>query len=74
MGLRDHAGLCLKRICPALCTKYADSPNELNFFLNTVLLPLIKEGIGSKLENYQLESILLLGHMVGSSKVYTLLF
>lgn len=70
MGLRDHAGLCLKRICPAMCTKFADKPNELNFFLNIVLLPLIKEGIESKLENYQYESILLLGHMV-SSAAYT---
>lgn len=64
IALRDHSGLCLKNLCPALCVKYSDSKKELNLLLNDILLPLIREGILSEDENYQHESLTLLGFMV----------
>lgn len=64
MALRDHSGLCLKNLCPALCQKYSDNKKELDLLLNEILLPLIKEGIHGNNENYQQECLLLLGHMV----------
>lgn len=63
MALRDHSGLCLKRICPIL-VKNCKSAKEVNLLLNVILLPLIKDGIQSKNENNLSESLMLLGHMV----------
>lgn len=63
MALRDHSGLCLKRICPVLVGN-GMLAKQSKVLLNDILLPLMKEGILSSNENYQLESLMLLGHMV----------
>ncbi|XP_068632256.1 small subunit processome component 20 homolog [Battus philenor] len=61
IGLRDSAGLCLKRILPKLLLKYW-STTDGQFLVKDTVLSLISAGIrDSKNENLRTESISLLG-------------
>lgn len=61
IGLRDGAGLCLKRILPALLMKYR-STNEGQFLVRDTVLSLISNGIrDTKNEIMRNESIAILG-------------
>lgn len=61
IGLRDGAGLCLKRILPNLLIKYR-STNEGQFLVRDTVLSLISNGIrDTKNEMMRNESIALLG-------------
>lgn len=63
MGLRDSAGLCLKRILPKLLMKYW-STNDGQFLVRDTVLVLISTGIrDTKNEILRNESIALLGEL-----------
>lgn len=66
MALRDNSGLCLKNLCPALCEKISTNKKQLDLLLNDILLPLVKDGVTGSNENYQQESVQLLGELVSS--------
>ncbi|XP_050435060.1 small subunit processome component 20 homolog [Adelges cooleyi] len=63
IGLRDSAGTCLRDISCHLCLKYAKQSSERTFILDSVLLPLLRNGIQGHKELVQYESISLLGHL-----------
>ncbi|XP_013199858.2 small subunit processome component 20 homolog [Amyelois transitella] len=63
IGLRDGAGLCLKRILPKLMSKYW-STNDGQFLVRDTVLSLISTGIrDSKNEIIRNESLALLGEL-----------
>ncbi|XP_041978665.1 small subunit processome component 20 homolog [Aricia agestis] len=63
IGLRDSAGLCLKKILPKLLMKYRSSPNG-QFLVRDTVLSLISTGIrDTKNEVLHNESIQLLGEL-----------
>ncbi|OWR44952.1 hypothetical protein KGM_210874 [Danaus plexippus plexippus] len=64
IGLRDSAGLCLKKILPKLLIKYRSVP-EGTILVRDTVLSLISTGIrDAKNENLRNESITLLGELV----------
>lgn len=64
IGLRDSAGLCLKKILPKLLTKYR-SATDGQFLIRDTVLSLISTGIrDSKNDIVRNESIMLLGELV----------
>ncbi|XP_023944634.2 small subunit processome component 20 homolog [Bicyclus anynana] len=64
IGLRDNAGLCLKKILPKLLLKYRSSPDG-QFLVRDTVLSLISTGIrDSKNDLLRNESIMLLGELV----------
>ncbi|CAH2980138.1 unnamed protein product [Chilo suppressalis] len=63
IGLRDSAGLCLKRILPKLLSKYW-STNDGQYLVRDTVLSLISTGIrDTKNEIHRNESIALLGEL-----------
>ncbi|XP_034830550.1 small subunit processome component 20 homolog [Maniola hyperantus] len=64
IGLRDSAGLCLKKILPRLLLKYRSTPDG-QFLVRDTVLSLISTGIrDSKNDLLRNESIMLLGELV----------
>ncbi|CAG4990641.1 unnamed protein product [Colias eurytheme] len=64
IGLRDSAGLCLKKILPKLLMKYR-STNEGQFFVRDTVLSLISTGIRDKKNDIlRNESLTILGELV----------
>lgn len=64
IGLRDTAGLCLKKILPKLLSKYR-SAHDGQFLVRDTVLSLISTGIrDSKNDILHSESIMLLGELV----------
>lgn len=64
IGLRDSAGLCLKKILPKLLLKYRSTPDG-QFLVRDTVLSLISTGIrDSKNDTLRNESIMLLGELV----------
>ncbi|VVC88993.1 unnamed protein product [Leptidea sinapis] len=64
IGLRDSAGLCLKRILPKLLQRYR-STNDGQFLVRDTVLSLISTGIRDKKNDIlRNESIMILGELV----------
>lgn len=64
MALRDSASHHLKTLVPALIRKLQKtSPQELEYFIGTVILNLVRRTLRDKNDNVRNEGILLLGEM-----------
>ncbi|XP_063244418.1 small subunit processome component 20 homolog [Bacillus rossius redtenbacheri] len=63
LSLRDSAGLCLRKVAPAVCNKFRDDAATREFLVDGTVLTLVRAGIGDRSETVQYEAIALLGEM-----------
>ncbi|KAJ8865827.1 hypothetical protein PR048_033349 [Dryococelus australis] len=63
LSLRDTAGLCLRKVAPALCNRFKDNAEVREFLVDHTVLLLVRAGIRDKNETVRYEAVALLGEM-----------
>lgn len=60
LSVKENSSYCLKQLTPYLISNF---PKDVNFFLNDVILNLIRQGMKSRNGDFRNDCILFLGHL-----------